>query len=56
MKFIIYILSLMGLAGCTKPNKKESNRSERIELVPEPDKDLRLEWEKAQKSKLNHSI
>ncbi|WP_196889877.1 hypothetical protein [Aureivirga sp. CE67] len=48
MKNIIYILTVLTFFGCDNAEKKENTAtSVRMELVPEPDKDLREEYEKS---------
>jgi hypothetical protein len=48
MKNLIYILTVLTFFGCGNSEKKEtSTTSDRMELVPEPDKDLREEYEKS---------
>lgn len=48
MKNIIYILIVLTFFGCGNAEKKGNTpTSDRMELVPEPDKDLREEYEKS---------
>jgi len=48
MKNLIYILTVLTFFGCGNTEKKETaDASDRMELVPEPDKDLREEYEKS---------
>ncbi|MBD8489690.1 hypothetical protein IFO69_13115 [Echinicola sp. CAU 1574] len=48
MKDLIYILTVLTFFGCGNTVKKETTTtSDRMELVPEPDKDLREEHEKS---------
>ena len=47
MKNLIYILTVLTFFGCGNTDKKETaDASDRMEFVPEPDKDLREEFEK----------
>jgi len=48
MKNLIYILTVLIFFGCGNSEKKETTtNSDRMELVPEPDKDLGEEYEKS---------
>lgn len=48
MKNLIYILTVLTFFGCGNSEKRETTTtSNRMELVPEPDKDLREEYEKS---------
>jgi hypothetical protein len=48
MKNIIYILTVLTFFGYGNAEKKENTpTSDRMELIPEPDKDLREEYEKS---------
>ena len=45
MKAVLVILIIFTLISCKEKNDKESPQNDRLELVPEPDQDLREEYE-----------
>jgi hypothetical protein len=45
MRTGIIILTILTLIGCNNSEQKSTKENERFELVPEPDKDLREEYE-----------
>ncbi|WP_282144394.1 hypothetical protein [Cellulophaga baltica] len=49
---IIIILTILTLVGCNESGQKSETKNDRLELVPEPDKDLRGKYEQQQKDKL----
>lgn len=46
MKLALILLSLLTVAGCTDNRRETPTQNIRIELVPEPDKHLREEYER----------
>ena len=49
-RIFIAILTITLLTNCNNSKNKTVDKSDRIELVPEPDKELREEYEKKQKT------
>jgi len=49
MKLFLSILILLFLYSCNVGNKNNEANKDRLELVPEPDKELRLEYERNEK-------
>ena len=48
MKNLIYILTFLSIFGCNNSEtKNDSSTSDRLELIPEPDRDLREEYEQS---------
>jgi len=56
LRFIITILTVFVLTACHNSQDKTSSTKDRVELVPEPDKDLREKYEAEQKLKTNGCI
>lgn len=52
MKTTLIILTLITLISCTNNEEKSVTQNDRLELIPEPDKDLREEYEQQQKDSL----
>ena len=52
---ILAILTISLLTNCTNSDNKKVNKNDRMELVPEPDKDLKEEYKK-KKNSLTDSI
>jgi DNA-dependent RNA polymerase auxiliary subunit epsilon len=52
---IIVILTILVLIGCNDNVQKLETENDRLELVPEPDKDLREKYEQQQKDSLKES-
>lgn len=52
---IISILAILALIGCNDNGQKSETKNDRLELVPEPDKDLREKYEQQQKDSLKAS-
>lgn len=50
---IILILTILTLIGCDNKGKKPEHQNNRLELVPEPDRDLREEYEQKQKDEFD---
>lgn len=52
---IIIILTILVLIGCNDSEQKSKTENNRLELVPEPDKDLREKYKQQQKDNLKAS-
>lgn len=50
-KFLLAISAVILLTNCDSPKENASKKTDRMELIPEPDKALREEYEKQQKPK-----
>ena len=46
MRQFIIIFLILSLISCNSNEEKTAQKEDRLELVPEPDKELRLEYEK----------
>jgi hypothetical protein len=55
-RFIIPITTILLLTGCNYLQDKSSSKKDRLELLPEPDKDLREQYEAQQKLETNSCI
>jgi hypothetical protein len=49
---IIIIFTILAVIGCNENEQKSETKNNRLELVPEPDKDLREKYEQQQKDSL----
>jgi hypothetical protein len=56
LRFIIATLAILVLTACNNSQDKTTSTKDRLELVPEPDKDLREKYEAEQKLKKNLCI
>jgi hypothetical protein len=52
MRLLIIILTFLTLIGCNDSGQKSVSQNDRLELVPEPDKDLREKYEQQEKDSL----
>jgi hypothetical protein len=52
MRLLITILTFLTLIGCNDNGEKSVSQNDRLELVPEPDKDLREKYEQQEKDSL----
>lgn len=52
MRLLVIILTFMTLIGCNDNEQKSVSQNDRLELVPELDKDLREKYEQQQKDSL----
>lgn len=52
MRLLIIILTFLTLIGCNDNGEKFDSQNDRLELVPEPDKDLREKYEQQVKDSL----
>ena len=52
MRLLITILTFLTLIGCNDNREKSMSQNDRLELVPEPDKDLREKYEQQEKDSL----
>jgi hypothetical protein len=53
MRTTIIILTFLTLIACKNTEKKNISQNDRLELVPEPDMDLREKHEQAQNISIN---
>ena len=53
---ILLVLIILTIVGCNENSQKSETKHERLELVPEPDKDLREKYEQQQKDSLAKEI
>ena len=53
---ILLVLIILTLVGCNDNSLNAETKNERLELVPEPDKDLREKYEQQQKDSLTKEI
>lgn len=56
LRFIITTLAILFLTACNNSQDKTTSTKDRLELVPEPDKDLREKYEAEQKLKTSGCI
>ncbi|CAD0009531.1 hypothetical protein FLACHUCJ7_04278 [Flavobacterium chungangense] len=49
-RLFLTIITILLLTNCNNSNNKTVNKTDRMELVPEPDKELKEEYEKKQKA------
>ncbi len=52
MRTTIIILAILTLIGCKDNEEKTVSKNDRLEFIPEPDKDLREKYEQQQKNSL----
>jgi hypothetical protein len=52
MRLLITILTFLTLIGCNDNGEKSVSQNDRLELIPEPDKDLREKYEQQEKDSL----
>ena len=52
MRLLITILTFLTLIGCNDNGEKSVSQNDRLELVPEPDKDLREKYEQQEKNSM----
>ena len=52
MRLLITMMTFLTLIGCNDNGEKSASQNDRLELVPEPDKDLREEYEQQKKDSL----
>ncbi len=52
MKTTLILLTIISLLSCTDNQEKPVTQNDRLEMIPEPDKDLREEYEEQQKDSL----
>lgn len=53
MRLLLTILTFLTLIGCNDSGEKSVSQNDRLELVPDPDKDLREKYEQQEKDSLN---
>ena len=53
---ILLVLIILTVVGCNKNSQKSETKKNRLELVPEPDKDLREKYEQQQKDSVAKEI
>jgi len=53
---ILLVLITLTIIGCNDNSQKSETKKDRLELVPEPDKDLRKKYEQQQKNSLAKEI
>ena len=56
LRFIITTLAVLVLTACNNLQDKTASKKDRLELVPEPDKDLREKYEAEQKHKIGGCV
>lgn len=56
MRLIVFVITLLSLCACKNTGKSLAVSNERLELIPEPDKDLREEYEASIKESSKDSV